>query len=326
MEKTGYERYGLTGNPFRDLSSESIENIEIFHVAQAIDSALQSMTDEVLAKENKAVIVLLGSLGSGKTERLLMLKNQAKQENALWTMRNITAETRWVVVTVAEGIMESVKLGSFSRIFTAPGWYKGLMKIAKSADKGYDPEKIGMAIADALNENAPAFLLLNDMHNLEKGEDSARFLQVLHVLFDRIDKGVMVMLTSSESYFDYLMTGQDSLMARINKRLLVQPLNDQEASLMIAKRLLAKRVVEDMPNLYPFTDSSVREMNRTAKGNPRELLKVADKVIDGAAKKKLIQINDDAVRGVLSVPGKAQEEELTETVLTGECISVEQKK
>jgi len=325
VEKTGYERYGLTGNPFRDLSSESIENIEIFHVAQAIDSDLQSMTEEVLAKENKAVIVLLGSLGSGKTERLLMLKNQAKQENALWTMRNLTAETRWVVVTVAEGIMESVKLGSFSKIFAAPAWYKGLMKIAKSAGKGYDPEKAGMVIADALNENAPAFLLLNDMHNLEKGEDSTRFLQVLHVMFDRIDKGVMVMMTSSESYFDFIMTGQDSLMARINKRLVVHPLNDQEASLMIAKRLLAKRVVEDMPALYPFTDSSVREMNRTAKGNPRELLKVADKVIDEAAKKKLIQINDDAVKGVMNVPEKAQEE-LAEAVGIGECIAVDQKK
>lgn len=324
MEKTGYERYGLTGNPFRDLSSESIENIEIFHVAQAIDSDLHTMVEEVMAKENKAILVLLGGLGAGKTERLLMLMDQAKQENALWIIRNITAETRWAVMTIAEGIIDSVKMGSLTKAFSAPPWHKKLAKIAKTSSRGYDPEKTGMAIADALNKNAPAFLLLNDMHNLEKGEDSAGFLQVLHVMFDRIDKGVMIAMTSSESYFDYLMAGQDSLKARINKWLVVQPLNDQEAGLMIAKRLIAKRVVEDMPALYPFSESSIREMNRSAMGNPRELLKVADKVIDEAARRKMIQINEDVVRGVLNTPEKVREQEISETV-TSECPPAELK-
>ena len=318
MEKTGYERYGLTGNPFRDLSSESIENVEIFHVPQAIDSDIQSMTDEVLAKENKAVIALLGSLGSGKTERLLILKNQANQEKALWAMCNITSETKWVVIAVAEEIMKSAKLGSFSRVLAAPAWYKDLNRVVKSAVKGYDPEKAGMAIVNALNQNAPSFLLLNDLHNLEKGEDSARFLKVLHVMFDHIDKGVMVMMASSESYFDYITSGQESLLSRVNKRLVIQPLSNQEANLMIAKRLLAKRVVEDMPALYPFSESAIPEMNQAAKGNPRELLKIADKVIDDAAKKKLIQINGDIVKGVLSMSDIEEIESPLETK-DGDC-------
>jgi len=314
MEKTGYERYGLTGNPFRDLASENLENVEIFHVAQAIDSEIQTMIDEVMAKENRVVLVLLGSLGSGKTERLLMLMNQAKQENKLCIIRNITPETRWVVMTIAEGIAASVKLGSFSRAMAAPAWYKELHRVAKSAGKGYDPDRAGIAIANALNQNAPAFLLLNDIHGLVKGEDSDRFLQVLHTMFDRIEKGVMVAITSSESYFDYLMTGQESLLSRINKRLVVQPLNDQEAGLMIAKRLLAKRVVDDMPALYPFTDSAIKAMNFAARGSPRELLKVADKVVEEAARRKMIQINDEAVKMALSVSEDAHEENLAASI------------
>jgi hypothetical protein len=189
-----------------------------------------------------------------------------------------------------------------------------LHRVAKSAGKGYDPDRAGIAIANALNQNAPAFLLLNDIHGLVKGEDSDRFLQVLHTMFDRIEKGVMVAITSSESYFDYLMTGQESLLSRINKRLVVQPLNDQEAGLMIAKRLLAKRVVDDMPALYPFTDSAIKAMNFAARGSPRELLKVADKVVEEAARRKMIQINDEAVKMALSVSEDAHEENLAASI------------
>ena len=71
LEKSGYERYGLTGNPFRDLTSDSIEDVEIFHVKQQIDGELNELIEEVEAKENKAVVMLLADLGAGKTERLI---------------------------------------------------------------------------------------------------------------------------------------------------------------------------------------------------------------------------------------------------------------
>jgi len=298
MDKTGYERYGLTGNPFRDLSSESLDNVELFHVRQKADDDLHGILEEVAAKENKAVVALLGGLGAGKTERLLMLQAESRRNGIFLVMRNITAETRWVIKVICEGMIEAAK-GKKKGLFSSPPWQRNLTKLAKNISKGYDPEQAGTAIAEALNKNAPAILMLNDLHTLQRDEDTDRFMHALHVIFDRIDKGVMVMITSDAGYFDYLMIGKESLVARINKMIAIQPLNGQEACLMIAKRLLSKRVVEDMQPLYPFTEKSVMVMNESVKGNPRELLKAADRVIDQAATKRVIQVDEDFVKSVL---------------------------
>jgi hypothetical protein len=48
-----------------------------------------------------------------------------------------------------------------------------------------------------------------------------------------------------------------------------------------------------MQPIYPFTEEAIRVMNENAKGNPRELLKVADTVIDYASRRKTVQIGED---------------------------------
>ena len=309
MDKTGYERYGLTGNPFRELSSESIDNVEIFHVRQRADDELQGIIEEVVAKENKAIITLLGGLGSGKTERLLMVQVEAQRKGIFLVMRNITAETRWVVKVVSEGIIEASK-GQKRSLFSSNSWQRRLNKLSKNVPKGYDPEEVGAAIAEALNKNAPSILMLNDLHVLQRCTDTDNFMETLHSIFDKIDKGVLVMMTSDQGYFDYLMIGRSSLTSRINKRIVLQPLSGQEACLMIAKRMLPKRVVEDMQALYPFNDKAVIAMNEHVNGNPRELLKLADRVIEEASLKRIIQVDEEFVDSVLGAnPDLPAEEE-----------------
>ena len=44
-----YGRFGLSGNPFRELTSESLESVGLLHVPQAIDSSLYSIRDEIEA-------------------------------------------------------------------------------------------------------------------------------------------------------------------------------------------------------------------------------------------------------------------------------------
>ena len=65
---------------------------------------------------------------------------------------------------------------------------------------------------------------------------------------------------------------------------------------MIAKRLLAKRLVDDMDALYPFTSDSIEALNGMAKGNPRALLKYADFLLENAVKARAVQIDDDLVK------------------------------
>jgi type II secretory pathway predicted ATPase ExeA len=299
-DKTGYERYGLTGNPFRDLSSETLDVIDIFHVNQPVDDVLDQMRSEIIEKENKAVVVLLAELGAGKTERLLMIQEEARRKDNFCVMRSVTRETKWVAKGVADSILEELKKSKKKKM-VQPRWISKIKKISRTAHKDYDPELAGKAIAEALNSSAPSFLLLNDIHGLETGQDTPAFLNTLHALFDSIEPGVMIVMTSDMEYYNGLVAQDKSLAARVNRILVIPPLSDKEASLMIAKRLLAKRVVKEMNPFYPFTESSIAEINQMARGNPREVLKMADQVMEQAMRRKTIQIDEDLVQAVLEL-------------------------
>jgi type II secretory pathway predicted ATPase ExeA len=301
MEKRGYERYGLSSNPFRDLASESLENVDIFHVVQGIDEELTRIKEEVFYKDNKAVIAILGGLGAGKTERLLLTANEAKQQKSFCLLQNMSMETKFAVEGILERIISETHLSFFKRIFAAPSWYRDVVKKQKKTEKGYDPEKAGRVIAAALNANVPSYLLINDFHHLAQAEDQERFFNVLHVLADHITHGVMVMISCDRTYFDSVMKHHVSLDERINRKIVVPPLHDDEANLMVAKRLLEKRMVDDVDPLYPFTPEAISLLNQQAKGNPRHLLKIADVIIDFAAKKRAIMIDDVLVREILTL-------------------------
>lgn len=290
MDKTPYNRYGLSGNPFRDLTSESLEAVDLFHVNQSIDVPLFGLRDEVIEKENKAIIALIGETGAGKTERLLMLRSETAK-GVFCVYRNVVPETERLVGGIADDIVRGSKTGLFSN----PPWLKGVKRLQGAPKKGYDPDAAARMVAAAVNHNAPSFLLLNDFHNLEKSREPDKFVRFMHTLFDEIDVGVLVMFGTSERYFEELMKGNLSLNDRIHRKLRIPPLNASEACLMIAKRLIAKRLVEDLDPLYPFTDKSVAVMNEMSSGNPRRLLKLADKVIDHAAQHRLLQVDMDAV-------------------------------
>jgi type II secretory pathway predicted ATPase ExeA/ribosomal protein S27E len=301
MKETVYERYGLSSNPFRDLSSESLENIDIFHVTQAVDEELTRMKEEIIYKENKAVVGVLGGLGAGKTERMLLAANEASSQGLFYIMANMTFETQWVIEGVLDSIINNKKIGLFSRLFSSPKWLKEVYKLKKVSKTGYDPERAGRVIAEALNSNAPSFLFINDFHHLSHALDSQRFLHVLHVLVDHIRHGVMIMIVSDLKFFQGLMKNHPSLNERINRKIIVPPLSDDEANLIIAKRLLEKRIVDDIEPLYPFTDDGIRLLNTEVKGNPRHLLKLADVVIEYAARKRAIMIDESIVHEIVTL-------------------------
>ena len=303
--KTGFERFGLTGNPFRDLSSDSLEDISLLHVNQTVDAELEGIRSEVIEKENRAVVMILAGLGAGKTERLVITRLDAEKSGVFCVMRNITPESQWVVKGIADSILEEAKRLKRTSFFPS-GWQNHIRSISKQASKGYDPEEVGKAFAEALNRNAPSFLLLNDMHGLEGNEDIEPFLHALHALFDALEPGVMVALTSDDGYFAGIIEKHASLKARINRWITIPPLSDDEASLMIAKRLVVKRVVEEMQPLYPFNDESVRILNARAKGNPRDLIRLCDIVLDHAIKRKSVAISPEIVESALSVKMAAE--------------------
>ncbi len=305
MEKTGYDRYGLSSNPFRDLSSESLENVDIFHVSQNIDDELSVLKEEIFDKENKAVVAVLGDYGFGKTERLLLAANEAKKNKAFYVIVNMSAETKWSVANVIDQMIKNSGLTFFQRTFSSPKWYRNLLKMKKQVKKRYNPDAIGRVIVEALNANAPSFLLLNDLHNLSHVEDLDNFVRVLHNIADYSNHGVLTMMVSDANYFQNLMSRHPSMNQRINHEIIIPPLSNNEASLMIAKRMLEKRMVDSIEPLYPFTEEAIYVLNKEAKGRPRQLLQITSFVIDLAAQRKIMNIDKEITIELLNI-GKNQ--------------------
>jgi type II secretory pathway predicted ATPase ExeA len=296
MPAPSYERYGLTGNPFRDLSSESLSDVELFHVNLDLDRALEAIREEVFSKENRAVVALVGLHGAGKTERLLLTASEARARKAFVVYFDMTAKTTWAMRGLAETFVKTANLGGFKQLFSAPKWFREVSALTKLKDKTYDPVRAGRALGEALNANAPAVLLLNDLHNVTAAKELAVFTKSLQELIDVIKPGVLVMFGAFPAFMLQLAREQPPLMGRLNRTVVLPRFNTDEAALMIAKKLLAKRLVEGLDPLYPFDRDAVAKLNQTAYGNPRRVLELADGALEYAATHRAYRIDPDVLR------------------------------
>lgn len=295
-----YDRYGLTSNPFRDLASESLSDVEIYHVRMRIDDSLATIKDEVLEKENRAVVALVGPLGAGKTQRLLLAAAEAKDRTAFVVYFEVTQKAAWVLKGLAQEIQKTSQLGGLSKTFASPGWYREIGALVARKDTGYDPVAAGKAIARALNENAPAFLLLNDLHNLTSTTEAVVFARTIQEIADSIRPGVLVMFGAYPVYLEALTRAQPALVSRINRTFHLQALTDEEAGLLLAKKLLAKRLVEELDALFPFEPEAVGLLNRAVGGNPRRLLEIADRALEYGVEHRSYRIDAEVAQAVLA--------------------------
>jgi len=295
-----YERYGLTGNPFRDLASESLDNVAIYHVNQEVDETLRTIKDEVLDKENRAVVAIIGELGVGKTERLLVALAEARERKAFSVYFDVTTKTPWVVNGLAGEFRKAAVAAGRVKMFSSPAWLKSIARLAKTKDERYDAKEVGRAFGMALNETAPSFLLLNDLHNLIESKEIDAFARVLQEITDITKPGVLVMFTCYASYLAWLTVNHPALASRINRTFLLKNLTDDEAALILAKKLLVKRLVEDLDPIYPFDRDALHELNQAARGNPRRLLELADLAVEYGVAHRAYRVDVDVVRTVLS--------------------------
>ena len=301
-----FERYGLTGNPFRELSSETVEDVPIFHVNLEIDVQLRTIKEEVLDKENHALVALVGGPGTGKTERLRLAIAEAKERGALSIYVNVAPVTAVTIRDIARGFQEAGAAHGYNKTFSSPKWFRDVTALVKLREDKYDPAEVGKTIAAALAGAAPSFLLLNDLHNLGQTGEVDPFSTVLQEIADGMAPGVLVMFGSYTNYLIWLVKNRPAMGSRINRAIALPKLSTDEASLLIAKKMLVRRVVEDLDPLYPFDHESVEEITMEAGGNPRRVLTLADLAIEYGADHRVYRIDADVVRAVLP---KAEETE-----------------
>ena len=293
-----YERYGLTGNPFRDLASENLEDVTLFHVNQETDQNLRTIKDEIYDKENRAVVAIIGELGAGKTERLRITAAEAKEQHVFCIYFDIVERTPGALRGLSQEFTKTAKEFGLLKTFGGPAWLRPVQALEKLKDEKYDTVAACRAIARALNESAPSFLLLNDLHNLIDSREVDAFVKVLQEVTDSIKPGVLLMFTCYTSYLAWLTVNHPALAQRINRKFLLKRFSDDEAALLLAKKLLAKRVVEDLDPTYPFDSEAVTALNLAAGGNPRRILELADLAIEYALAHRAYRIDADMVRTV----------------------------
>ncbi|MGP8077102.1 MAG: hypothetical protein ACLQD8_04890 [Thermoplasmata archaeon] len=312
MPTQTYERYGLTGNPFRDLASENLEDVGIFHVNQDVDNTLRTIKDEVFDKENRSIIAVIGVLGAGKTERLLLAAAEGRERKAFTVYFDLTTKTPWVLRGLATEFQKAATTLSLAKTFSSPAWMKGVGALVKMKDEQYDPKAVGRALGNALNEQAPSLLLLNDIHNLVESREVDTFVQVLQEITDVVRPGVLVMFSCYSSYIAWLTVNHPGLASRINRTFLLLGLTDDQAALVVAKKLMAKRVVEDLDPVFPFDMEAIKELNRAAMGIPRRLLELADLALEHGVAHRSYRVDAEVVRAVL---GLRNTEELAAALL-----------
>ncbi len=276
----------------------------IYHVNQAADSVLRTIREEVLDRENRAVVAITGPQGVGKTERLLVTAAEARERKAFVVYFDVTTSTPWALKGVAEAFSKTAKEAGLVKVFGSPSWLRPLGALARSKGESYDPKDAGRQIGEALNATTPSLLLLNDLHNLAESREVEMFARALEEVTGVIKPGVLVMIGCYASYLAWLTANQPALASRINRVIPLVGLSDDEARLVLAKKLLAKRVVEDLEPTYPFDRDAVHELNGAARGNPRRLFEFADIALERGVATRAYQIDGDLVQTAFTARDK----------------------
>lgn len=303
LQQRGYERFGLTQNPFQDLTSDNAEGVPETHVDQDVDKFLRGVMEDVVDGRRKATIALIGPMGAGKTQRLRVAQAEAAASNVPAVYFQITHSAEQTLLGIADAIRRETEPGAFGKFMGGPKSHQELKTLKRRMKRGFDPEAVGRILAQALNEAAPCFLLLNDLQHLEASDEMDKFVKTLHAVQNEIRRGVMVLVTCYPQTFRRLEQQHPAVTTRFDRRLAVRGLDEREAALMLGKRFLQNRLVEDLDPLYPFTEPAVARITAAAASNPRRLLKIASRVLEQATAQRAYHVDVEQVEAVLEVLG-----------------------
>ncbi|RJS84229.1 hypothetical protein CW713_02925 [Methanophagales archaeon] len=278
MRKSPYHRYALMNNPFK---FNVRRDIGLFHVKQETDYEIEDLFYEIIERNRKALLQIIGENGAGKTERLLLLAERAVEEDIrYWYIDAKEKDTFSVIVEILDALSKSGR----KLFIIKPGWLKELKEVKKNIvnEKKIDIERLSNAISGALNERSPCFLLLDEPANDE-------LLPLLKKVFDKTDGGLLIAV-ATEKELDL-----------IPEKIELKGFDGREAELFVAKRLLSERTIsEKLDPLYPFTADAVHYVNELVNGNPKKLLKKMANILDAGVARRIGLIDKDFVIRVIS--------------------------
>ncbi|ASJ10615.1 ATPase [Thermococcus sp. P6] len=309
-----YEVYGISRNPFEQLASEGIKDVESIHVYQEVDMRLQMILSEVIGNKSSIAFSIVGPLGTGKTQRLKTVmkgieENRGKAIYVKVDTNDILKLTRDVFHALKPPksrtnlFLENIsrKLGFIDRL-----------ERMLSDRKEYKSRDIAELLAEQLGKYPYCALLLDELENMQSaGErEKIQFFEMLRHFISNMPQGCVVAFACvPEAYEEYTKLFPAFFM-RLHYEFRLRTMSVEETYELVKKRLNLVRVRDTDDPLYPFTEEAVKLIHELGKGNPRQILRLLHYVLSEAAKHRFDPIDDYVVTTILEEP-KSLEEYLT---------------
>lgn len=329
---SSYEKYGLEKNPFTDLSSEAIRDIERIHVSQEIDSRIADILSDVIGENSGIALALIGQLGSGKTQRLKGVHKLIQESGGMSIYQKIDSndiikttldifsyfseyeeEPEQYVeeeVIPEEGIEDQQsllqqypeeKLSFFQRIKRFFSREKVTTPIIEQPEdteltrENYNSQDIGNQLIDYLGEYKRSALIIDEMENIlsASNTDLILFFEFLREFISNMPESCVFIMACTNNAFERIKEINPAFVARLHNELFSEPLTDERAIKLVQKRLEYNRKKSIVNPLYPFEESAIVLANSMSKGNPRDLLKLLHTVLFTATRDNFIEFIDD---------------------------------
>ena len=340
---SSYERFGLEKNPFTDLSSEAIRDIEKIHVSQEIDSRIADILSDVIGESSGIALSLVGPLGSGKTQRLKGVHKLIQESGGMSIYQKIDSndiikttldifsyfseyedeepvEPPLEEVAITEEAMyehpyQQEKLSFFEKIKRFFSREKAVPIIEEYDDSeltraNYNSQDIGNQLIDYLGEYKRSALIVDEMENIltASNTDLILFFEFLREFISNMPESSVFIMACTNNAYERIREINPAFVARLHNELFSEPLSDERAIKLVQKRLEYNRRKSIINPLYPFEESAIVLANSMAKGNPRELLKLLHTTLFTATRDNFVEFIDDRyLAKVLTGPSSVEE-------------------
>lgn len=293
VEPPSCERLGLSANPFRETSPRLAEQ---WHVPQSSDDPLAALQAQALDGGAPHVAVIVGGPGSGKTHALQVAAARAARAGAFHAFQSAGGcRPDALVARLASAVLAGCQLGGLEHALAAPRWYRNLIPMTRRGPQQADPNADGHDLARALNANAPAFLLVDDLHALPISRAADAYGATLAAMRRRLDAGVLLAWTCDPRRLEALVAREPLLLDGEVAPVLLPRLSDREAARLVEKRLATHRLADNIDPLFPFRAEGIARMNREARGNPQALVRLAELMVEAASHRGAFELGADAL-------------------------------
>ncbi|AEC51645.1 hypothetical protein PNA2_0729 [Pyrococcus sp. NA2] len=306
-----YEVYGLSRNPFTELASEGIEDIDAIHVYQEVDMKISSLISDVIGNRSSITFSIVGPLGMGKTQRLKSIARVIEEKGGKVIYVKVDTTD---ILKITRDIFSSLKPPKtrtnifFENLSRKLGFVTRLEKMLSSVSE-YKSRDIAEMLTKELSKYRYSALLLDELENMRGANEKEKilFFEMLRHFISNMPPGCIFAFASIPEAYEEYSNQFPAFFMRLHYEFKLRPMSYQEVVELVKKRLSKVRTKDTADPLYPFTEDAIRLIHELGKGNPRQILRLLNYVLSEAVKHKFDPINEYVITTILEEPKSLEE-------------------